>query len=147
MASTMSLRQVFGRALDKVSQSPAVCDPAPAGSIDFGDFHIDTVHRDATLRGRNLDLSPEEFDVLVFLAGHPQSMITPHTMLATKTSRVRQTEFLRTMLSLRAKLDAVADPGTHYLRTESWVVYRFDSTPSIPYAESSLGSKSARVPI
>lgn len=132
MATTMSLRQAFGRPFDHAPERSAAGGTSPSAIIEFGDFHIDLACRCASLRGHVLELTSEEFDVLVFLAGHPQSMITPHTMLATKTHHVRQTEFLRTMLSLRAKLDSAADPGTHYLRTESWVVYRFDPTPSVP---------------
>ena len=81
------------------------------------------------MRGRQLDLTSEEFDVFLFLAGHPQSLITPHTMLSTSWTAhwVRQTEFLRALVSLRNKLDA-ADPGKRYLRTEPWVIYRFDPT-------------------
>jgi hypothetical protein len=33
------------------------------------------------------------------------------------------------LLSLRKKLDE-AGAGKHYLRTEPWIVYRFDPTPS-----------------
>jgi hypothetical protein len=34
-----------------------------------------------------------------------------------------------TLISLRKKLDA-AGPGKHYLRTEPWIIYRFDPTSS-----------------
>ena len=99
------------------------------GIIECGDFKINLTRRTVAMRGRVLDLTSEEFDVFVFLAGHPQSLITPRTMLSTSwtTHRVRQTEFLRALVSLRNKLDA-ADPGNRYLRTEPWVIYRFDPT-------------------
>ena len=106
-------------------------DPSKAAK-EAGDFRIDMVRRCVALCGRALDLTPEEFDVLVFLAGHRQRMITPRTLLATSWSehRVRQTEFLRVLLSLRAKIETAAAPGKRYLRTEPWVVYRFDPTSS-----------------
>jgi DNA-binding response OmpR family regulator len=99
--------------------------------IESGDFRIDLDGRTVTLCGVKLRLTSEEFDVLVFLAGHPQSVATPRTMLATSwsTNRLRQTEFLRVLISLRKKLDS-AGPGKHYLRTDPWVIYRFDPTPS-----------------
>jgi DNA-binding response OmpR family regulator len=95
--------------------------------IKSGDFHIDIDKRTVTLRGQQLELTSEEFDVLVFLASHPRSLVTPHTMLATgwTVNRPQHTEFLTTLISLRKKLDA-AGPGKHYLRTEPWVIYRFD---------------------
>ena len=101
------------------------------GIIDSGDFKIDLATRTATLCGGNLSLTAEEFDVLVFLAGHPQSMVTPHTRLATSwtANGLRRTDFLRVLMTLRKKLDA-AGHGKHYLKTEPWIIYRFDPTSS-----------------
>ena len=98
---------------------------------ESGDFKIDLAARTVTLRGEDLPLTSEEFDVLVFLARHPQHMVTPQTVLATSwdANGLRQTEFLRALMSLRKKLDA-AGHGQHYLRTEPWVIYRFDPTSS-----------------
>jgi len=100
---------------------------AAAEIIEVGDFAINTAERTATLQGQKLALTSEEFDVLVFLTTHPQRCVTPHTMLATSWTRDRlhQTEFLKALLSLRKKLESVAT-GKQYLRTEPWVIYRFD---------------------
>jgi two-component system KDP operon response regulator KdpE len=102
-----------------------------SGMIESGDFKIDLAERTVTLRGQELWLTSEEFDVLVFLARHRRSLVTPHTMLATSwtANRLRQTEFLKALISLRKKLDA-AGPAHHYLRTEPWVMYCFDPTSS-----------------
>jgi DNA-binding response OmpR family regulator len=111
-------------------QGIAHADPSLKGTIEAGDFKIDLTRRSVTLSGRELNLTSEEFDVLVFLAGHRQRLITPRTLLATSWTehRVRQTQFLRLLMSLRTKLESAAAPGKHYLRTEPWVVYRFDPT-------------------
>jgi two-component system KDP operon response regulator KdpE len=99
--------------------------------IDTGDFHIDLGARQATLRGRLLDLTPAEFDLLVFLAGHPKSFVTPKTMLATNsTGGVRQAEFLRALLSLIRKLDSEFGGTQPYIRTEPWILYRFNPEAS-----------------
>jgi DNA-binding response OmpR family regulator len=133
MTRSWSLRQLFpvmwnggpdqGAVKRKVS--------ATAGVIRFGEFTIDIDERIVTLCGEELLLTSEEFDVLVFLTDHPQRLVTPRTMLATPgtANGVRKTEFLRALISLRKKLDA-AGPGQHYLRTEPWVIYRFDPTSS-----------------
>jgi len=94
--------------------------------IQSGDFRIDVGSRTVNLCGEELELSSEEFEVLVYLINHPQRLITANTVLATSWTKnpPRQTEFLRVLLSLRKKLDLAA-PGKHYLRTEPWVVYRF----------------------
>ena len=47
------------------------------GIIECGDFKIDLTRRTVAVRDRELDRTSEEVDVLVFLAGHPQSLITP----------------------------------------------------------------------
>ena len=100
--------------------------------IRSGDFSIDLDRRSASLLGQDLTLTPEEFDLLVFLAGHPRSLITPRTVLASGWSDqgVRRTELWRALLALRGKLNAIAGPGRQYLRTEPWVAYRFDCSPS-----------------
>jgi DNA-binding response OmpR family regulator len=107
---------------------------AASDVIESGDFKINLLNRTVTLREETLQLTPEEFDVLVFLAGHPQSMVTPHTVLSTSwaSSRLQQTEFLKVLLSLRRKLE-VAGHGKQYLRTEPWIIYRFDPESSVSH--------------
>ena len=116
---------------NRIPKSQMIKEDPLGGIIESGDFSINLIGRTVTLRGVPLDLSAEEFDVLVFLAGHPRNLITPRTMLATSwpSHRIRQTGFLRALISLRGKLNALAAPGNHYLRTEPWVAYRFDPAP------------------
>lgn len=134
MSTASSLQEFFTRVSNGASTRRV---PAQASTlediVESGDFRIDTGNRTVALLGENLELSPEEFDVLMFLLNHPQRLITPHTVLATNWTidQRRQTAFLRVLLSLRKKLDA-AGQGKHYLRTEPWVVYRFDPSPSSP---------------
>jgi DNA-binding response OmpR family regulator len=45
--------------------------------IRFCDFKINLDERMVTLRDHELRLTSEEFDVLVFLASHPQSLVAP----------------------------------------------------------------------
>jgi hypothetical protein len=72
-----------------------------------------------TLDGAPLNLTPDEFDVLVFLVNHHHHMVTPNTVLTTGRTHSRRAEFLRILLSLREKLEAAA-PGKHYLRRNPW---------------------------
>ena len=131
MSGGWSIRKILtGAGGQARKQGIAQAGPPLKGTIEAGDFKIDLTRRSVTLSGRELDLTSEEFDVLVFLAGHRQRLITPRTLLATSWTehRVRQTQFLRVLMSLRGKLESAAAPGKHYLRTEPWVVYRFDPT-------------------
>jgi two-component system, OmpR family, KDP operon response regulator KdpE len=95
--------------------------------VEVGDFRIDLDNRSVRIRDRELSLSPEEFDLLVFMAANPKRIITSHTKLSTRCGhhQVRQVEMLPTLLSLRKKLQTVAD-GSRYIRTEPWVCYRFE---------------------
>jgi two-component system KDP operon response regulator KdpE len=95
--------------------------------VEVGDFRIDLDNRSVRIRDREISLSPEEFDLLVFMAAHPKRIITSHTKLSTRSGnhQVRQVEMLPTLLSLRKKLQTVAD-GSPYIRTEPWVCYRFE---------------------
>ena len=97
--------------------------------IKTGDFQIDLGSRTVRVRDRELELSSEEFDLLLFLVGHPSSIITPHTMLSTRCgqNRVRRAAAVQVLLSLRSKIETGVEGG-HYLRTEPWVAYRFNST-------------------
>jgi DNA-binding response OmpR family regulator len=128
----MGLRQPFAKIVDRTPEPDPAEDSIPLNRmIESGDFKMDLVERTVTLRGRELRLTSQEFDVLVFLAGHPKNVVTPRTVLATSwpTSQLRQTAFLRALISLRNKLHA-AGPDQSYLRTEPFVIYRFDSTSS-----------------
>jgi two-component system KDP operon response regulator KdpE len=129
---TGSGRRLFAKSSERAPERSATEKSVSlAEMIESGDFKIDRAKRTVTLRGEELRLSSEEFDVLVFLAGHPQRLVTPGTMLTTSwtANRLRRSEFLRALISLRKKLEA-ASPGKRYLRTEPWVMYRFDPTSS-----------------
>jgi len=101
--------------------------------IEAGDFHLNVATRTAVLRGTTLELTASEFDLLVFLVNHPKHLVTPQTKLTTgwASSTIRQTEFLKTLASLRKKLESQGS-GRCYIRTEPWVFYRFDVTASAP---------------
>ena len=130
MTRKWSLRKLFAYTRDRAPEKDDESVPL-TGIIESGDFMIDLDERTVILRRQGLRLTSEEFDVLVFLIGHPQRLVTTHTMLATSwtANRLRRTEFLRVLISLREKLDAVGQ-GKHYLGTEPLVVYRFDPISS-----------------
>ena len=98
--------------------------------IQTGDFYIDLDLRTVQVNGRDVELDPEEFDLLLFLTRNPTKIITPHTVLNTRLAagRVRNIDVFKVLLSLRRRLEAVSD--SHYIRTEPWVFYRFDPEPS-----------------
>jgi two-component system, OmpR family, KDP operon response regulator KdpE len=132
MSKTWNLNRFVSREAEpSLTRPTGSTKPSSQAVIEIGCFRIDTLGRTASLGGEALYLNPEEFDALVFLTRHLQGVVTPHTMLATiwTPDRPQQTEFLKTLLSLRKKIEAAAS-GKRYLRTEPWVVYRFNPNPS-----------------
>lgn len=54
-----------------------------AGSVVFRELVVDRDKKKATMRGRRLDLTPKEFDLLWLLATHPGKTFSRHELLDT----------------------------------------------------------------
>jgi len=96
--------------------------------IDIGDFAIDLETRRVSVRGREVHLSPKEFDLLNYCAMHPNKVITHRALLAAVWAETptAQADHLRVFVNhLRKKLEP-EDGSAHYIVTEPWVGYRFD---------------------
>jgi two-component system, OmpR family, KDP operon response regulator KdpE len=95
--------------------------------IDVGDYHIDIPARKVEVRHQEVHLTPKEFDVLVYLARHPDKVITHRALLAAVwgPNSVEQTEYLRVCVGhMRKKLER-DEAIPRYIVTEPWVGYRF----------------------
>jgi len=99
-------------------------------SFDAGDFRIDMDARRVHTHGREVRLTPKEFDLFVYMARHPNRVITHRTLLGAVWGEAceDQSEYLRVFVGqLRKKLET--DPSNpRYLVTEPWVGYRFNPT-------------------
>jgi two-component system KDP operon response regulator KdpE len=96
--------------------------------IEIGDFRIDLATRTVTVAGRDLKLTPKEFDLLLFFATRPHRVVPHRTVLGAVwgASSTEQTEYLRVFIGqLRKKLEKDAR-APRYLLTERWVGYRFE---------------------
>ena len=97
-------------------------------TIEIGDFRVDLATRTVTVAGRELKLTPKEFDLLLYLSQHPHRVIPHRTLLASVWggNSTEQPEYLRVFIGqLRKKLEPdLAAP--RYLLTERWVGYRFE---------------------
>jgi DNA-binding response OmpR family regulator len=97
MNRNRSLRQLLATTCDKASKHDTARESTSVTrEIRFGDFKIDLYERIVTLRDRELWLTLEEFDALVFRASQPRSLVTPQTMLAKSSTANQhgQTKFL-----------------------------------------------------
>ena len=96
--------------------------------IEVGDFRIDISARAVMVKGREVRLTPKEFDLLIYLAKHPGKVMTHRALLAAVwgPNSVEQPEYLRVFVGhLRKKLEPDDNSG-HYITTEPWIVYRFE---------------------
>lgn len=96
--------------------------------IEVGHFRIDAQAHSVQIRGRDVRLTPKEFDVLVYLARHPSKVVTHRALLAAVwgDTSIGQPEYLRVFIAhLRKKIEPGEGSPT-YITTEPWVGYRFN---------------------
>lgn len=94
---------------------------------EIGDFRVDPEAHKASMKGREIHLTPKEFELLVYLVQHPGVVLTHHKLLGAiwGGNYTEQTEYLRVFIGqLRKKIEA--DPANpKYILTEPWIGYRF----------------------
>ena len=97
-------------------------------SFEAGDFRVDMDARRVHTAGREVRLTPKEFDLFVYMARHPSRVLTHAVLLEAVWGEAsqEQPEYLRVFMGqLRKKLEP--DPSNpRYLVTEPWVGYRFN---------------------
>ncbi|HSE22190.1 MAG TPA: response regulator transcription factor, partial [Pyrinomonadaceae bacterium] len=93
-----------------------------------GDFQVDLENHSVRVSGKEIRLTPKEFDLLVYFTKHPGKVLTHRTLLAAVWggNYVEQNEYLRVFVgNLRKKIER--DPASpKYILTEPWIGYRFD---------------------
>ena len=119
--------ELLARVRATLRRSPA---PGPeAMVIQEGDFCVDLESREVRVAGREIRLSPKEFDLLVFFVSNPGKVLTHRKLLAKVWggNYTDQTEYLRVFVRhLRKKIEP--DPAKpRYILTDPWVGYRFQS--------------------
>lgn len=122
--STPELLARIRAALRRSPPSPGATQPI----IELGDFHIDLDAHSVAVGGKEVRLTPKEFDVLVYMAQHPRKVLTHRAILNAVWggNSVEQNEYLRVFVGqLRKKLESDASEPK-YILTEPWVGYRFE---------------------
>jgi len=119
--------ELLARVRAALRRAPAPID-GQTKVIAAGDFRLDAEARSVTMCGREMHLTPKEFDLLAYLIRHPGKVLTHHTLLAAVWggNYVEQTEYLRVFIGqLRKKIEP--DPAKpQYILTEPWIGYRFN---------------------
>ena len=96
--------------------------------IEVGDFYIDLSAHKVAVDGREVHLTPKEFDLLVYLARHAGKVVTHRALLCAiwGGQSTEQVEYLRVFVGqLRKKLEPETS-SPRYIVTEPWVGYRFE---------------------
>lgn len=106
-----------------------VREESDKSALDIGDFYIDLSAHNVKVVGREIRLTPKEFELLTYLVKNTGKVITHRTLLASiwGANYVEQTEYLRVFVGqLRKKIEP--DPANpKYILTEHWVGYRFNA--------------------
>ena len=120
-----------GELLARVRAALRRSPPSEAGlqwKIEAGDIGIDLETRSVTVAGREVRLTPKQFDVLLYMVQHPRKVLTHRAILNAVwgSGSVEQHEYLRVFVGqLRRKIEVNAG-SPKYILTEPWVGYRFE---------------------
>jgi two-component system KDP operon response regulator KdpE len=96
--------------------------------LEVGDFSIERDIRRIVLLGKEINLTPKEFDILSYLLNNPKKVVTHRELLLAVwgPESAEEADYLRVYVSrLRRKVEP--DPAhPRYILTVPWVGYRMD---------------------
>jgi two-component system KDP operon response regulator KdpE len=126
VAAPFRYREIVAR-MSAVLRRPHSTKPKARALLRTGQIELDVKRRVARRDGREIHLSPREFDLLAVFMANAGAALT-HTKLARSAwgeGIPHNREYLRTYIqSLRNKLES--DPSNpQYILTQPWVGYRF----------------------
>jgi two-component system, OmpR family, KDP operon response regulator KdpE len=121
-----NINELLARIRANLRRANLAKEPESSEPIHVGDFHIDLQTRVVSVAGKEVRLTPKEFDLLVYMARHPEKVLTHSVLLKAVwgPQSIQQPEYLRVFINqLRKKIEPEETP--HYILTEPWVGYRF----------------------
>lgn len=121
-----SINELLARIRANLRRANQAREPEALEPIQAGDFHIDLQTRIVSVKLREVHLTPKEFDLLVYMARHPEKVLTHSVLLKAVwgPQSIQQPEYLRVFINqLRKKIETEGAP--RYILTEPWVGYRF----------------------
>ena len=94
--------------------------------LEIGDFNVNTLSRQVTIRGDDVRLTPREYELLLFFLRNTDRVLTHSFVIKSiwGSHSTHQAEYLRVLVAaLRKKIER--DPmHPRYLITDPWVGYR-----------------------
>lgn len=126
-----SIQELQARVRAHLRRVVATTPEAPQ-VIALGDFTIDLPQHRVTVRGKEVHLTPKQFDLLRVLAEHAGQVMTHRALLhAVWGTNADQPEYLRVHIGqLRKKVEDGESEDPRYIVTEPWIGYRFRPTGS-----------------
>jgi two-component system, OmpR family, KDP operon response regulator KdpE len=121
-----SINELLARIRANLRRANLYKDQQDTEPIRIGYFHIDLQTRIVSVEEKEVHLTPKEFDLLVYMAQHPEKVLTHSVLLKAVwgPQSVQQPEYLRVFINqLRKKIEPEETP--RYILTEPWVGYRF----------------------
>jgi two-component system KDP operon response regulator KdpE len=121
-----SMPELLARIRASLRRVPLTVE-STSGRIVIGDMDINIAGRRLNVRGREVKLTPKEFDLLLYLVDNANVSISHGKLLQAVwgPDYGGEVEYLRTFVNrLRKKIEV--DPANpRHLLTEPWVGYRF----------------------
>jgi two-component system KDP operon response regulator KdpE len=122
------IEELLARVRAALRRAPSTSDDLASTLLETGDFRLDLETRSVTVQGKDIHLTPKEFELLTHLVRHAGKVLTHRKLLTALWggNYAEQTEYLRVFIGqLRKKIEP--DPAVpRYILTEPWIGYRFD---------------------
>jgi two-component system KDP operon response regulator KdpE len=121
-----SINELLARIRANLRRASAGKEEETDEPIEIGDFHINLRTRIVAVSGKQVHLTPKEFDLLVYMARHPERVISHRALLNAVWGgqSVQSAEYLWVFINqLRKKIEPNETP--HYILTEPRIGYRF----------------------
>ena len=121
--------ELFARVRAALRRSPNSLGTSAATQVlEIGVFRADLETRQITVGGRDIHLTPKEFDLLTYFMRNAGKVLTHRTLLAAiwGGNYVDQNEYLRVFVGQLRKKVEPESAKPRYILTEPWVGYRFE---------------------
>ena len=119
--------ELLARIRASLRRAPETDTESALTILEVGDFRVDLETRKLTVEGREVHLTPKEYDLMIYFISHPGKVLTHRRLLAAVWGggAVEQNEYLRVFIGqLRKKIEP--NPAApRYILTEPWTGYRF----------------------
>jgi two-component system KDP operon response regulator KdpE len=119
-----SIQELLARVRVQMRRIDADAEPAES-LLELGDFRAEVDRHRVLVRGREVHLTPKEFDLMLYFLRNADRVLTHKTLLRAVwgAAGLDQPEYLRVLVAqLRKKIEPAGEPV--YILSEPWVGYR-----------------------